>query len=119
MVGFLYTVDNEQLILFTDLDLAEAVSLTLVSKIAPKESEEEPILSVSFHRAYFKRSRASPSEEKPESVSWRDWEKRKFLFSRFDEGVMLEETAWFSVTPESIAKHIALKCNGDIVLDAC
>ncbi|KAI0986242.1 hypothetical protein GJ496_000560 [Pomphorhynchus laevis] len=29
------------------------------------------------------------------------------LFSRFDEGIVLDEEAWYSVTPEEIAYHVA------------
>lgn len=29
------------------------------------------------------------------------------LFSRFDDGIQLDDVSWYSVTPEKIAKHIA------------
>ncbi|CAN8288650.1 unnamed protein product [Cochlearia groenlandica] len=45
------------------------------------------------------------------------WCQRYLLFSRFDEGVKLDEEGWFSVTPETIAKHHATRCNGGIVID--
>lgn len=35
------------------------------------------------------------------------WRNRFFLFSRFSEGIKLDEESWYSVTPESIARHIA------------
>ena len=38
------------------------------------------------------------------------------LFSKFDEGIRLDDESWFSVTPENIARHIAerfLKSLGD------
>ncbi|RWS13097.1 hypothetical protein B4U79_05332 [Dinothrombium tinctorium] len=35
------------------------------------------------------------------------WYKRYRLFSRFDEGIMLDDESWYSVTPEKIAEHIA------------
>ncbi|MEE6463947.1 hypothetical protein FKM82_006114 [Ascaphus truei] len=50
------------------------------------------------------------------------WAQRYRLFSRFDEGIKLDEEGWFSVTPEKIAAHIAgrvrqsFKC--DVVVDA-
>jgi trimethylguanosine synthase len=39
--------------------------------------------------------------------------KRYRLFYKFDEGIMLDEESWFSVTPEKLAKHIAQRtaCN--------
>ena len=35
------------------------------------------------------------------------WKQRRRLFSRFDEGIELDEEGWFSVTPEIIADHVA------------
>lgn len=36
------------------------------------------------------------------------WAQRKRLFSRYDEGIQIEYgEMWYSVTPESIAKHVA------------
>ncbi|XP_054625302.1 trimethylguanosine synthase [Dunckerocampus dactyliophorus] len=37
------------------------------------------------------------------------WAQRYRLFSRFDEGIRLDREGWFSVTPEKIAEHIALR----------
>jgi len=45
------------------------------------------------------------------------WGKRFLLFSKFDEGVAMDTTAWYSVTPEKLARHQAKKavtlCCGD------
>jgi len=50
------------------------------------------------------------------------WAQRKRLFSRFDDGIKLDQEGWFSVTPEAIADHIAERmvtdCQGLIMLDA-
>lgn len=35
------------------------------------------------------------------------WNQRYNLFSRFDDGIQLDDEAWYSVTPENIARHIA------------
>ncbi|EGC31939.1 hypothetical protein DICPUDRAFT_39172, partial [Dictyostelium purpureum] len=40
------------------------------------------------------------------------------LFSRFDEGIILDEESWFSVTPELIAQHIAERCRCGTLVDA-
>ncbi|GBG26279.1 Trimethylguanosine synthase [Hondaea fermentalgiana] len=40
------------------------------------------------------------------------------LFSRFDEGIKMDQESWYSVTPESIAEHIAERCRSNIVVDA-
>lgn len=45
------------------------------------------------------------------------WYQRYLLFSRFDDGVRLDEEGWFSVTPEPIAKHHALRCGLDTIID--
>ncbi|KAG8442044.1 hypothetical protein GDO86_011003 [Hymenochirus boettgeri] len=49
------------------------------------------------------------------------WAQRYRLFSRFDEGIKLDEEGWFSVTPEKIAEHIASRvrqsCDCGVVVD--
>ncbi|NXC96170.1 TGS1 synthase, partial [Certhia familiaris] len=56
----------------------------------------------------------------PELVKY--WAQRYRLFSRFDEGIKLDREGWFSVTPEKIAEHIAVRVNQsfncDIIVDA-
>ncbi|CAF1054430.1 unnamed protein product [Didymodactylos carnosus] len=46
------------------------------------------------------------------------WLQRYRLFSKFDEGVVLDREGWFSVTPEKIARHIAKRCQCDVIIDA-
>lgn len=46
------------------------------------------------------------------------WLRRYSLFSRFDEGIKLDEEGLFSVTPEEIAKHQAAHCGCGTVVDA-
>lgn len=41
---------------------------------------------------------------------------RHRLFHRFDEGIILDEESWYSVTPEKIAAHIATRFNGKTVV---
>lgn len=44
------------------------------------------------------------------------WMQRYNLFSRFDDGILMDDESWYSVTPENIARHIAersLKALGD------
>lgn len=45
------------------------------------------------------------------------WLKRYDLFSRYDEGIELDEEGWYSVTPESIAIRHALRSNAGLVID--
>lgn len=66
--------------------------------------------------------RAIPAEiaADPELVKY--WAQRYRLFSRFDEGIKLDREGWFSVTPEKIAEHIAVRVsqsfNCDTIVDA-
>ena len=46
------------------------------------------------------------------------WAQRYRLFSRFDEGIIMDKEGWFSVTPERIAEHIAERCRCDLIIDA-
>eukprot|EP01130_Rhizamoeba_saxonica_P010276 TRINITY_DN4203_c0_g2_i1.p1 TRINITY_DN4203_c0_g2~~TRINITY_DN4203_c0_g2_i1.p1 ORF type:complete len:231 (-),score=52.44 TRINITY_DN4203_c0_g2_i1:11-703(-) len=39
----------------------------------------------------------------------RYWHSRHTLFSKYDEGILMDKESWYSVTPESIAEHIAQK----------
>ncbi|KAG7235251.1 hypothetical protein INR49_002883, partial [Caranx melampygus] len=67
-------------------------------------------------------------EEQPEEMAAEPelakyWAQRYRLFSRFDEGIRLDREGWFSVTPERIAEHIALRvehsfCGCQLVIDA-
>jgi len=45
------------------------------------------------------------------------WAQRYRLFSKYDEGIRMDEESWYSVTPEKIARHIALKCKCDVIVD--
>lgn len=47
------------------------------------------------------------------------WLRRYTLFSRFDDGIKLDEEGLFSVTPEEIAKHQAAHCgHSSTIIDA-
>ena len=48
----------------------------------------------------------------------RYWDKRKYLFHRFDEGVQLDREGLYSVKPEDIALEVAEHLPGNIVFDA-
>ncbi|XP_015884275.3 uncharacterized protein LOC107419946 isoform X1 [Ziziphus jujuba] len=45
------------------------------------------------------------------------WYQRYLLFSRYDNGIKMDEEGWFSVTPESIARHHAVRCSGGLIVD--
>ncbi|KAL6532403.1 hypothetical protein OROGR_014373 [Orobanche gracilis] len=47
------------------------------------------------------------------------WCQRYDLFSKYDEGIRMDEEGWFSVTPEEIAASQAKRCAGaGVVIDA-
>jgi hypothetical protein len=52
----------------------------------------------------------------------RYWYQRYRLFSRYDEGILMDEEAWYSVTPEGIARHLAKfmaeRYSGRTIIDA-
>lgn len=46
------------------------------------------------------------------------WLQRYSLFSRYDEGIKMDEEGWFSVTPEEIAvRHAQRSVGGGVVVD--
>lgn len=46
-----------------------------------------------------------------------DWHQRKQLFSLYDDApIIMDETGWYSVTPEAIAVHTAERCRSDTIL---
>lgn len=47
-----------------------------------------------------------------------DFFQRKRYFSLYDEGCLLDEEGWYSVTPERVADQIAERCRCDTILDA-
>ncbi|TXG52421.1 hypothetical protein EZV62_021590 [Acer yangbiense] len=55
-------------------------------------------------------------EEFPANIC-KYWCQRYLLFSRFDDGIRMDEEGWFSVTPESLARHHAVKCGDGIIVD--
>ncbi|XP_026168794.1 trimethylguanosine synthase [Mastacembelus armatus] len=64
-----------------------------------------------------------PAEMAAEPKLAKYWAQRYRLFTRFDEGIKLDREGWFSVTPERIAEHIALRVahsfsDSQLVIDA-
>ncbi|XP_022975956.1 uncharacterized protein LOC111476503 isoform X2 [Cucurbita maxima] len=57
------------------------------------------------------------TEEYPTSIT-KYWCQRYQLFSRFDDGVKMDKEGWFSVTPESIARHHASRCGSNMIIDS-
>jgi 16S rRNA G966 N2-methylase RsmD len=51
----------------------------------------------------------TPNPHDPSVVHNKYWCQRRRLFSKFDSGIQLDAEGWFSVTPEIIADHVALR----------
>ena len=32
---------------------------------------------------------------------------RYYLFSKYDRGIKIDDESWYSITPETVAKHVA------------
>lgn len=46
------------------------------------------------------------------------WLQRYSLFSKYDQGIQMDEEGWFSVTPEEIAvRHAQRSVSGGVVVD--
>jgi trimethylguanosine synthase len=63
-----------------------------------------------------------PRSEKPPADLPRNlikyWHQRYRIFSLFDQGIKMDNEAWYSTTPETIARHIADRCRCDVIVDA-
>lgn len=55
-----------------------------------------------------------PPSARPEAVAAKYWSRREELFSKFNEGVQLDAESWHSVTPETIARHVAQRMAGGL-----
>ncbi|KAG8470443.1 hypothetical protein KFE25_008864 [Diacronema lutheri] len=63
------------------------------------------------------RSAVRPAVPSDAAVAGKYWAQRRSLFSKYALGVKLDAEGWFSVTPERLARHIAARCQCDLVLD--
>lgn len=59
-------------------------------------------------------NRVQSKSELPRKL-WKYWLQRYSLFSRFHEGILMDEEGWYSATPEVVAAHHASKCRYVIV----
>ncbi|CAG9770698.1 unnamed protein product [Ceutorhynchus assimilis] len=86
-----------------------------------KDSDVEA-LNVCEEKSKRKRKRKKKIAYPPEMMANKKikkfWSRRFSLFSKFDEGIKLDEESWYSVTPEIIAKHAAQRCSCDLIVDA-
>ncbi|KAL1205058.1 hypothetical protein V5N11_016403 [Cardamine amara subsp. amara] len=67
-------------------------------------------------RSRFKKGIKSSIEKANPKIN-KYWIQRYDLFSRYDQGIELDEEGWYSVTPEEIAIKQAERCRGKVVID--
>ncbi|XP_005461591.1 trimethylguanosine synthase isoform X1 [Oreochromis niloticus] len=87
------------------------------------ESAELSVKDTKTPKKKKKKKQQVPAEMAAEPQLAKYWAQRYRLFSRFDEGIRLDREGWFSVTPERIAEHIALRVEhsfseSQLVIDA-
>ncbi|XP_044754685.1 trimethylguanosine synthase isoform X2 [Coccinella septempunctata] len=78
--------------------------------------KDEPDVCLSKRRKRRKRINIPPEIRKNSKLK-KYWIRRFSLFSRFDEGIKLDEESWYSVTPELVAKNTAERCRTDVIVD--
>ncbi|CAH1399591.1 unnamed protein product [Nezara viridula] len=82
-------------------------------------ASEEGEMSKKEKRKKKKKRKGLPKEVLENEKLLKYWYKRYRLFSRFDEGIKLDEESWYSVTPEKVSSHTAERCRCDVMIDAC
>ncbi|XP_073705728.1 trimethylguanosine synthase isoform X3 [Garra rufa] len=92
---------------------------------APEDAEGESVQPLKKNKRRNRKRRKDvqmPPEIAAEPELAKYWAQRYRLFSRFDEGIKLDHEGWFSVTPEKIAEHIALRVQDsfstELIIDA-
>ncbi|CAE7084907.1 unnamed protein product [Rhizoctonia solani] len=101
----------------------EDVDTVLDASSAParkkqKTSESRPVPSFSLEdisanaTLHYKNQKSVPQHLK------KYFAQRHRFFSLYDDGCLLDEEGWYSVTPERIALQIAERCRCDTVIDA-
>lgn len=79
---------------------AEAINVVIL----PREQCSDPEL-LYWNIVGLSLATSTPNPLPPELKKY--WRQRHRLFSKFDQGIRLDETGWFSVTPEQIANFVA------------
>ncbi|KAH8310491.1 hypothetical protein KR044_001685 [Drosophila immigrans] len=85
---------------------------------ADKDSALHAVQSRTIKKKKRRKERQIPESLKNNNTMLKYWFKRFSLFSLFDRGIRLDDESWFSVTPEKIAKQIALRLASDVIVDA-
>ncbi|XVF23240.1 hypothetical protein REPUB_Repub13aG0019600 [Reevesia pubescens] len=69
--------------------------------------------------SFIKRKKRVKKQNGKEEIIKKYWFQRYNLFSKYDEGIQMDEEGWYSVTPQQIAIRHAEICGGDdgVVID--
>lgn len=71
----------------------------------PDNEKEEGVIQPDNRNVIMDSSIPNPHD--PSVVHDKYWAQRRRLFSNFDMGIQLDAEGWYSVTPETIANHVA------------
>lgn len=95
-----------------------AVSLDLIPTLAAFKSSLQ-LVTVNSRRIFVKvvkirlpQQTPVSTGKKPAFVPQHHWDYRYSLFTKYDNGIQMDEESWYSVTPEAIAEDIAALCGG-------
>ncbi|CAH1974625.1 unnamed protein product [Acanthoscelides obtectus] len=103
----------------SDNRLSSCDEETILIDVTTSKQDEKTEVSTTSKRKKRKRSKLNLPPEIKENEKLRKYWKRRFsLFSKFDQGIKLDEESWYSVTPELVAKHAAERCRCDLIIDA-
>ncbi|XP_062019683.1 uncharacterized protein LOC133736263 isoform X2 [Rosa rugosa] len=81
---------------------------------------KKKVRRIRSHRKFFNENEEVLFEgllEKCSTDIGKYWSQRYLLFSRYDDGIKMDEEGWFSVTPEALAMHHAQRCGSGIIID--
>jgi len=82
----------------------------LIGKLTEKHIFAEKKKISPFDDAFAELKNSNPKIQKY-------FKKRHLLFSKFDQGIQLDEESWYSVTPEPVALYLAERLKTDIIID--
>ncbi|XP_023164845.2 trimethylguanosine synthase [Drosophila hydei] len=113
----------------TSFGVKSATSRQKPKQKPPSESESDSDMSNEKDEMHAVKARAIrkkkrqknskiPQFMRDDNLLLKYWFKRFSLFSRFDQGIVLDRESWFSVTPEKIAKQTARRLACDVIVDA-
>ncbi|CAK9780866.1 hypothetical protein CC85DRAFT_285912 [Cutaneotrichosporon oleaginosum] len=127
---------------YRNIDEEEVIAAVNPSSEEPSGSQQDEPASASRKRSSDSPAKPSPSKRAKVEEERHPWDctglvpryekaadvpqhLKKYFFQRHSLfpaysrlPLLLDDTGWFSVTPSSIAEHIAERCRSDVVLDA-